>query len=331
MNFQISFAALGATTMAHLSNSGVPWLVALVVSGLLTIPVGVLIAIPAIRFSGIYLALITFGFGLLMQYVLYPSSLMFGTSLSTQAKRLHLGPIVADMSDVWQYYVALGVTAVAVAVLIALHRSRFGRLLRGLAESPMMLATLGLNVTMTRLLLFSISAFFAGLSGALMSSQYAVSAVSFNPIISLTLVAILGICGLVGGRLILTAALAAVLLSILPGYVGSFDTDHQTLDFGVLAIIAGLIIANRPALQSWLRGQVAASRERLDRGPAADRGQWRPRPFWERDRLPFPSPSSKSSNGRVNSTAGQARSPNGQVSSPIGGPALTYSVERRRP
>jgi branched-subunit amino acid ABC-type transport system permease component len=273
---QISFAALGATTMAHLTENGVPWLIALLLAGVLTVPVGALIAIPAIRFSGIYLALITFGFGLFIQYLVYPSFLMFGSTLAIHAKRPHLGFVAADTSDTWQYYVALAVAACSLGVLILVNRSRFGRLLRGLSESPTMLSTLGLSLNATRLILFCISAFFAGIGGALTSTQFVTSAVSFNPIQSLMLVALLGVCGIFGGRLILTAVVAALVLSVLPGYVTSFDADHQVLYFGLAAVIGGLVIANRDAMLSWLRRQSSSHADRAEHSPVAARGTWRP-------------------------------------------------------
>jgi branched-subunit amino acid ABC-type transport system permease component len=268
---QISFAALGATTMAHLTSHGVGWLLALVLSGALTIPIGAAIAIPAIRFSGIYLALVTFGFGLFMQYVVYPSSLMFGSTLTVKATRPHFGPVHADTSDRWQFYACAVVAGVCLAVLIAINRSRFGRLLRGLSESPTMLSTLGLDVNVTRLLLFCISAFFAGIAGALVSSQYTVSATSFNPVQSLLLVALLGVCGVLGGRLVLTAVVAALLLSVLPGYATGFDSDHQTLFFGIAAVIGGLVIANRGSLVAWMRREATVHDDRIAHSPVSDR------------------------------------------------------------
>ena len=271
---QVAFAALGATTMAHLTHDRVPWLIALVLAGAFTIPFGAVIAIPAIRLSGLYLALVTFGFGLFMQYVIYPTSLMFGSTLTVKASRPHAGPIHADTSDQWQYYVAAAVAVVCIVALIAINRSRFGRLLRGLSESPTMLSTLGLNVNITRLLLFCCSSFFAGIAGALTSSQYTVSATSFSPIQSLMLVALLGVTGIVGGRLVLTAVLAGLVLSVLPGYATSFSADQQTLVFGIAAVVAGLAIANRDRLTALARQQTAAARYRTERSPVVDRG-WR--------------------------------------------------------
>jgi hypothetical protein len=53
--------------MGHLAGGlGVPWLLALVLAGLIAVPIGALIAIPAIRLSGIFLALATLGCGILI-------------------------------------------------------------------------------------------------------------------------------------------------------------------------------------------------------------------------------------------------------------------------
>ena len=88
---QLAFAAFGATTMGHLLSSGVPWLPALVLCGLATVPVGALVAVPAMRVSGIYLALLTIGFGIFMQSVVYGWGIMFGAGQAARAHRPTLG------------------------------------------------------------------------------------------------------------------------------------------------------------------------------------------------------------------------------------------------
>ena len=69
----LGFAALGAATTGHMLNNGVPWLLAILIGGLVTIPAGAIVSIPAIRLSGIYVAIATFGFGILLQQILYPA------------------------------------------------------------------------------------------------------------------------------------------------------------------------------------------------------------------------------------------------------------------
>jgi branched-subunit amino acid ABC-type transport system permease component len=278
-----SFVALGASTMGHLtSGAGVPWPVALLLAGLLTVPIGLLVAVPAIRLSGVYLALATFGFALLMQQVMYPSAWMFGFDLSASTSRPRLGPFdTADGTTI--YYVVLAVVAVSVAVIVGIGRSRLGRLLRAMAETPTMLMTHGLGVSTSRLLVLAISAFFAGMAGALQVTQFgAVNSLSYGPIQSLLLLAALATFGT---RLLRSSVLAAASLAVVPQYVVQIealrwmgDVEREVLVFGAVAIVSSILIAKREQLSAWMaRWAVPAweapSRVRDDAVPAAARTQ----------------------------------------------------------
>ena len=75
----LAFAAVGAAAFGHFTTSfHFPWLAALVLAGLVAVPVGALVAIPAIRLSGVFLALATYGFGILLETMFYDTNLMFG-------------------------------------------------------------------------------------------------------------------------------------------------------------------------------------------------------------------------------------------------------------
>ena len=75
---QMAFAAVGAVTVGHAESAGLPWLVGVGLAILVALPVGALVAIPSFRLSGTFLAVITFGMGLLFQNLLYTTFLMFG-------------------------------------------------------------------------------------------------------------------------------------------------------------------------------------------------------------------------------------------------------------
>jgi branched-subunit amino acid ABC-type transport system permease component len=261
-----SFLAVGTTTMAWLSEQGVPWVPALLLAGLAAVPVGAVVAIPALRLSGIYLALATLGFGIFMQNVIYPSSLMFGVQLTATVPRPVLGSI--DTSDGRTlYFVMLTTVVVCVAGILAFQRGRFGRLLGALAESPTMLSTHGLSTTTARLIVFCASAFFAGIGGALAVTQTgAASAVTFGPIQSLFYVAVLGIAGT---RRLWSPLIAALLFSVLPGYASSFGSNRQLLVFGSVAVIAAVGLARRRDLADWVATAAHRSEFRRGRGPAA--------------------------------------------------------------
>lgn len=241
-----AFVAVGAVAMAQLTTDhGIPWGVALILSGLITVPVGAIVAVPALRLPGIYLALATLGFGLFLQKVFYPASFMFDSELAVSAPRPSFGPLDGT-DDTHFFLLVLAIALCGVAAVVAISRSRLGRLLRALAETPTMLSTHGLGVNVTRFIVFCISAFIAGVAGGLIVSQFgSVSGTTFDPIRSLMYLAVLAICGT---GLIRSALLAALLFSVVPGYMTSFNSDQQTLAFGAAAVVAGLVIAKRDSI-----------------------------------------------------------------------------------
>lgn len=268
-----AFVAVGASTMGHLtSDQGVPWLLALFLASLTVVPIGALVAIPAIRTSGIYLALVTLGFGILMQNIVYPTFVMFESKLFVEGTRPDLGPF-DGANDKHFYFLVLFLTGVCVATMVAINRSRLGRLLRSMTETPTMLSTHGLGVNMTRLIVFCISAFFAGSAGALSVSQFgAASGAGFGLTQSLTFLAVLAICGT---RLVRSSILAAGLFAVAPVYISGFDVNRQLLVFGVLAVGASVVIAKSSTLLAWLASATAprpgrfAPRSRRQSGPDA--------------------------------------------------------------
>ena len=163
------FMAIGACAFSHLAvNHGWPWIFALLGAGLIAMPIGAVLAIPAIRFSGLYLALATFGFGILLEYMFYPQSYMFGDfGLGVNIPAPILTAIGLTGSDKSYYYFCLVITLLVAGLVIAINRSRLGRLLRALADSPTALATSGTSINVTLVLVFCMSAFLASVAGVL--------------------------------------------------------------------------------------------------------------------------------------------------------------------
>ena len=245
-----AFVAVGVTTMSHMTHGlGLPWGVALLLSGLVAVPVGALVAIPAIRLSGLYLALATLGFGVLMQFVFFPTSFMFGKTLQVSAPRPKLS-FIDTTHDKQFYLLVLAIAVACMVVIVAIATSRLGRLLRAMAETPTMLTTHGLGVNVTRLIVFCVSAFFAGIAGALAVSQYgSASTAPYGPVSSLLYIAVLAMCGT---RLLRSSILAAALLSVVPGYLTSFDSSRQMFAFGVIAVAATIVIAKREVITQMM-------------------------------------------------------------------------------
>ena len=244
----VSFAAIGVAAFSHLTvGSGVPWLIALILCGLIAVPIGVLLAIPAIRLSGLYLALATFGFGILLQSMFYTQDFMFGSSgIGREMPR----PSIAESDDSY-YYVVLVLAVLAAFFVIALTRSRLGRLLRGAADSTVALETNGASVKVTRVLVFCISAFMAAVGGALAGvGQSTVSADSYQPILSLTYFALIII---VLGGAPWDAVMASAGLFLIPSYLTGEDvTVWLTLLFGVNAIVFAITPASKRSVPPGL-------------------------------------------------------------------------------
>jgi ABC-type branched-subunit amino acid transport system ATPase component/branched-subunit amino acid ABC-type transport system permease component len=240
---QVAFVAIGAAVFSHLTvGSGVPWLIALILTGLVAVPIGALLAVPAIRLSGLYLALATFGFGILLQGMFYTQRYMFGAiGQGLNEPRPHLS-FLNVASDKGYYYVVLVLAALAGAFVLTLTRSRLGRLLRGAADSPVALETCGTTVDVTRVLVFCIAAFLAAVGGALAAvGQTTVSADSYPPLLSLTFFAVIMI---VGEGTPWNAVLASAAMFLVPSYVsGAHVSTVLQLAFGATAILYAVVPA----------------------------------------------------------------------------------------
>ena len=244
----LAFAAVGGAAFGHFADSyHFPWLLALLLATLVAVPVGAIVSIPAIRLSGLFLALATLGFGILLQYLFYPTNLMFGlTTAGIPAPRPQVSVFGLSLaSDKGFYYVLLVAAVLSTVVIIAIQRSRMGRLLGALADSPVALETQGATTNVIKVLIFCISAAFASLAGALMAMEvhYAVGS-NYDPFESLVLVALVVIA--IGG-VPWYALIAALGVSIIPGYFTANNvTIYLQIFFGVAAATYA-VFANRTA------------------------------------------------------------------------------------
>jgi ABC-type branched-subunit amino acid transport system ATPase component len=150
------------------------------------------------------------------------------------------------------YFLMVLILLAVVGGFAVLHRSRLGRSLRGMADSPDALQVLGLSLNVTKVIVFCISAALASLSGVLYGCAVNFAGSSdtfFTPITAITLLAILALAPVAEPWYALFGLLAAV----IPGYLTSGNTTYwlQVL-FGVSAIQVGMAGGTAPMAQ-WLR------------------------------------------------------------------------------
>ncbi|MEE2033256.1 branched-chain amino acid ABC transporter permease [Rhodococcus chondri] len=213
---QLSMAGIGAIVCAHLGADGQWWavLAAMVTAGV----AGAVVAIPALRLSGVYLALGTAAIAVVLDRWIFslPSFDLFGIEIALfeQGSVELVGPRLfgfeLDTSAELTVFSAVCLALVTLAVA-ALRRGRLGRRLIALRDSEAAYATLGGSLLLTKLLVFAIAAGIAGLGGALYGMQLqSVAADQFNFIagLSLFLIAVVGGLGVVGNGLFTGAMIA---------------------------------------------------------------------------------------------------------------------------
>ena len=254
-----AFAAIGATTFSQLAvQHHMPWFAALVLGALVVVPVGAVVAIPAIRLSGLFLALATFGFGVLVEQLFYSQGFMFTT---LQSGRPMPRPSFAQ-TDRAYYYLVLGAVVVVSLLVVGIIRSRLGRVLRGLSESPTAVATMGLSTNTTRVLVFCISAFLAGVGGILYGGAVNFATTSdshFSSFQSLVLLAVLALAPFAEPWY----ALFMGIVSVVPAYWTNPNATYWlNVMFGFFAIQVSMQ-GRQPELPAVMRNFL----ERFRRAP----------------------------------------------------------------
>jgi branched-chain amino acid transport system permease protein len=198
---QMAFAGLGAFAMGVWGAGGNP--LGLVAAFVLPAIVGAIVALPALRLQGIYLALSTLAFAVFMDRVIFSQDRIFPSG-SRVIDRLRLGPLRFEGDRA--YFVLLAVVfAIAGIGIVWLRLGPFGRRLQAMKDSPAACATLGVNLTLTKMQVFALSAGIAGVGGAMLGGlQNGVSVSQFDALQSLPIL----LMAAAGGIAMVSGALA---------------------------------------------------------------------------------------------------------------------------
>lgn len=244
----MAFAGIGAVAMGVWGGDGNPF--GLVVAAGLAGLAGVLVALPALRLQGLYLALATAAFAVVMDQLVFNQNLIMPNG-NRSIPRVDLGPLSTDGDAAHLAFLGV-VFGLLGAAVVALRRSEFGRRLLAMKSSPSACATLGVNLTSTKLAVFALSAAIAGLGGALYGAQLrSVSPPTFQFLGSLPIVllAVVGGIGAVGGALF-GGVVYALSFLVLPDIVPWLRT---VLTLG--PALAGISLGRNPngAVQETVR------------------------------------------------------------------------------
>jgi branched-chain amino acid transport system permease protein len=237
---QLSFGAIGALAMAALGKGGNPF--GLLSAFALAAAAGALVALPVLRLRGIYLALATAAFAVLLDRWLFTLPNvnirhfripLFGIG-GASVDRLRIGPIHFT-SDSSQTILLAVMFSLFAGLIVWIRRSRFGRILLAMRESETACATLGLKLRTAKLGVFALSAGIAGVGGALLGGVYENATPSYFTFfggLQILLLAVVGGIGAVSGISLAVVFLAVTewisrthpgssdLINCLPGLAG---------------------------------------------------------------------------------------------------------------
>jgi branched-chain amino acid transport system permease protein len=235
-----AFMAIGGYTTAILSADHHWNLIATLPASLgISFVCGLLVGLPALRLSGVYLALATFALAVSVPQLPLKFSKFLGGSngIHTAQTKTHL----------WLYAVGWSCAAIAFVAAWLLLRGRIGRAFRAVRDSELAAASSGVSLPIYKTLAFGVSAAFAGVAGSLLvlvTNGYAQPG-EFGVLLSLQILigaAVAGLGSLWG------VIIGAVFIGLLPSVstdvplIGS--THGQDVVFGLIVVIVMLLLPN---------------------------------------------------------------------------------------
>lgn len=262
---QLSFCLVGAWVVSLLNVHGwsPPTPVMVVIGGLATVPVGALLALPALRVRGINFAIITLGAAAFADtfFLQHPQpGLRTGVVFQRTA---------GFTSDKAFYYMVWAFVLAAMVLIWWVGRRPTGSSWLGVRHSERALAALGFSSAWSKISAFCLSAFLAGMAGALLAAQNGVVAIEgFGVSASLIIFAVALLCG---ARFFEGALLAAVFTVMSPELFRriGIPQDFNALTFGIgmiWALAAGYGMAEAWRV-TWRRRAVQAEEKRAAAAP----------------------------------------------------------------
>lgn len=162
------FVAVGAYTTALLNTREQwPLLATIPVAGVLAALIGLGLGVVALRFEGVYLAILTTALALVAPIVLKHYGSITGGASGISVPRLQPSGGFSGLSgDQLNYLIVLVLAVLAAALTSNMLRGRIGRALWFIRDSPIAAAGVGIDVTRYKVLAFTVSSFWAGIGGA---------------------------------------------------------------------------------------------------------------------------------------------------------------------
>jgi branched-chain amino acid transport system permease protein len=244
----------GYTTAILTADHGFRDLWTIPLAGLIAAAAGFVLGVPALRLSGLYLALATFAFAVSMPALLKKFSGLTGGSqginLFDQALNRSTGALGSVhvlgrtlATNDFLFYLTWGIGLVLAGLAWLIVRGRVGRAFRAVRDSEIAAASAGVNTALYKTLAFAISGFYAGVAGSLfvLVSNWFVSPSTFGFDKSLLLVvgAVVGGLGSLAGM-----ALGALFIQFVPSWADNLShaPGAPSVFFGAAIVLAMIVL-----------------------------------------------------------------------------------------
>lgn len=285
-----AFVGLGAyTTVILVADYSWPYLATIPVAVVLCLVAGALVGIPALRISGLYLAVVTLAVAAVFPTLVDKyEGLTGGPNGKTAPEMEAPGWFFVDTTTtsgpaIFHYYVIVAIGALMFLLAAFLVRSRVGRAFVAIRESPYSASAAGIDVSRYKIYAFAVSAAFAGVAGCLLAIQTPqVTGSRFDVYLAIFL-----LIGLIaGGSKTIWGAIPGALVFValrdyIPDLVNAIDVLNGRQNSGQLVgIVSGVLLI---AFAFLLPGGVMDGLTRLARRVVRVEAQ--PPPGWQQYRL----------------------------------------------
>ena len=257
-----AFFGIGAYATALLKlHAGVSFWIGLPLAGVITAAIGILVGLPALRLSGLYLAMATLAFAQLVQWgLIHWPSVTFGAG-GTKVPPPGFGPSPFSY-ETNVYLLSLCLASLAVVVTWNIVRSRVGRAFVAIRDGEVAAQALSIDLARWKTTAFGLSAFYAGIAGGLHSALLGFVAPEgydlFQMVTHFAMVVIGGLGSVTG------SVLGAALLTVLPEVLRTVKSIQEIV-FGAILMVCIIFLPD--GLYGFVRRRLPAWRETVHRVP----------------------------------------------------------------
>lgn len=245
-----AFLAVGAYTTALLASKfNLPFWITLPAGGLTSALAGIIIGFPCLRLKGLYLAMATMAFGMVIEFAVITWEGLTGGVRGLYVPMLSIGGYELD-TDEKMFYFLIIVTAIMTAAASNIVRTRVGRAFVAIRDRDVAAEVIGVNLTRYKVMAFAIGSFYAGLAGGLYAYVMAyIHPEHFTLLLSIEYLAMIivgglgSILGTIFGAIFIVVIpefikmFAQALESLIPALAGKYDQEWNIAAFGLLIML----------------------------------------------------------------------------------------------